>query len=151
MEPKVLEEVEQYCDYFINPYLGEPIAMTSLGMATNNVISTMIFGGRSDYADKRFQNLTHHVDQYILSTLPSGILRNVPFARLLKISKIKDMEESSHAIQQEMDARFESSKASYNPSSVHDMFGHFIQYQKTHSHLGNTVSFRGKTCMSFRW
>lgn len=58
MEPKITEEIEEYIAHFITPNLGKPFHMNvGLSQATANIVSQLLYGGRTDYDDKKFITL----------------------------------------------------------------------------------------------
>ena len=144
MEPRVASEIDKYCDFFIKPNLGKPMSLQSLALATNNVISEMIFGGRSDYGDEKFHNLIRCVERTVKAVLIAGITKNLPLVHLFKFSGIQEVEEANGPLQAEMQHRLETSKANFNSSNVKDMFDHFISYQKSHEGAQSSIAFGGK-------
>ena len=129
MEPRILNEVERYCKHFIEPHLGEPISLSTLNMATCNIISVLVFGGRSDYDDPKFKTLMEAVDKFFGAFTKAGLTKNIPLARFFRFSGLQDMTEGSEVTVPEMDGRFLQRKAAPDLDDPKNMFDYFIRHQ----------------------
>ena len=143
IEPRILDEVDMYCKHFIEPHLGEPISLSTLNMATCNVISVLVFGGRSDYDDPKFKVLMEAMDTGVKANLRAGITSNIPLARFFKFSGHKVSEESDAVLLPEMEGQFQQTKDSPDLDNPRNMFDYFILHQQEKKDFGN--AFTGAT------
>ena len=141
MEPRIRDEVNMFCERFIEPHLGEPISLSTLNMATCNVISGLIFGGRSDYDDPKFNILIKTVDKFFSAFMKAGMTKNIPFARFFRFSGLQDITETNSVIFHEMEGRFLQRKAAPDLDDPKNIFDYFIRHQ---TKIGDTENaFKG--------
>lgn len=82
MEPRILEEVEQYIEAFVEPNLGQAFDMTnSLNRATANIISRMLYSKRFDYSDPNFNRLIAAINETILLNTQVARYETLPFGK----------------------------------------------------------------------
>ncbi|XP_067950308.1 cytochrome P450 2B9-like [Watersipora subatra] len=93
MEPKILDELECYINHFIKPNLGEPLSLLSgLKLATNNLISQMVFGHRATYDDADTKIVISAVSEILSLTGRLSFLTNMPCISWL----IRSLENRNH-------------------------------------------------------
>lgn len=144
MEPKVAAEINEFCDFFIKPNLGKSVGLDGLPLAANNIVSEMIFGGRSEYDDEEFLKLTEAVNETVKATIIASVTKNIPLANLFERSGIQAIRECTDLMTYAMQTRLETSKANFDPSNLKDLFDHFISYQRSHEGAESNVAFAGE-------
>ena len=92
MEPRIIDEVEQYIEHFIQPRLNTPLSLdNSLHEATSNIISQMLFSRRFDYGDRN-QNMTiKAIDDMFKLLAQTALVENLPFGGYLS-RKLRERE-----------------------------------------------------------
>ena len=143
MEPRILDEVERYSEYFIEPHLGEPISLSTLNMATCNIVSGFVFGKRSDYDDPDFNAMLTALNKAVKANMRAAITQNIPLARFLRLSGIQQVDESSSVIRPMVDGWVNQVRASLNLESPQHIFDYFFQHQKLKEDDDHVAAFRG--------
>ena len=141
MEPQIHDEIEKYCGHFIDPLLGQPNDLTNLKMATCNIISELVFGGRCDYDDPELGRMMHMMDRFALATMKASLMQDVPILRSLNYSGIQEMKDIDNVLIKHMSERIEQSRASLDEQNPTNMFHHFLLNQE--KKLGKDGAFTG--------
>ena len=144
MEPQIHDEIEKYCGHFIDPLLGQPNDLTNLKMATCNIISELVFGGRCDYDDPELGRMMHMMDRFALATMKASLMQDVPILRSLNYSGIQEMKDIDNVLIKHMSERIEQSRASLDEQNPTNMFHHFLLNQRMTS--GQNGVFKGMIC-----
>lgn len=142
LEPRIHEEVNRYCQHFIDPHLGEPISLSSLAMATCNIISILAFGGRSDYDDDGFKSMVDAFRKRVRGGHINGITKNIPLARFFKFSGSRSMSEAQNVYGPKINHWVERSKESQNLENPENIYDHFFMHQSRSANKAN--AFKGK-------
>lgn len=129
LEPQILDEVKEYCDYFIEPLLGQPMDLSGLKLATNNIISELVFGGRSRYDDSKFKTMIDYLDELVAASARASLTQNVPLLRSSRFSGESKMQVADQFLVREMQERLRQSKASLNRENPTNIFDHFLLNQ----------------------
>ena len=82
LESRVIEEANKFCQYFIEPHLDKEIDIREYQkLATSNVIFSMIFGKRFDYADEQLLENNRMMEVLFDSNLMATLTKNLPLAK----------------------------------------------------------------------
>lgn len=140
LESRILDEVRRYCDHFIDPCLGQPISLSTLDLATCNMISELLFGGRSDYEDQKFRSMVDSMKHFVKANQQAAITKNIPMAQFFRFSGIQELSESTHRLRPEVERWVEKSKSSPNYEEPQNIFDHFFLHQKRNSDKSDAFS-----------
>lgn len=150
LETRISHEIEQYCGFFIDNHLEEPIDIGSLRNATCNVISELLFSSRTDYGDPNTSKLIKAIERLDQACVKSTITANIPLAYLFKFSGFQEFVDGYGALRKEMQQRMQLKKEKFDSSNVIDIFGHFIQHQSRDKYGCIYTGMVGKMCASCR-
>ena len=161
MEPKVLEELDQYCGTFIEPNLNQPINMRhGLSQATCNIVSQMMYGKRFDYNDDKFNKMMEAIFETEKLSLKVAMASCLPtaFANWLMKSTVERSEYISDNIllpilQSYVDEHKEVLDRD-NPQDITDRFlihSEQMQEDKDACYSGVCYSFSSSIFMSIKF
>lgn len=99
LEPKILDEVEHFINWFIKPNLGKAISLkNNINQATANIISQLLYSRRFEYNDELFNGLISAICESMSLTVKNAATRQLPFSRYLFKPDLKREDYLCHEI-----------------------------------------------------
>ena len=141
LEAQIHDEIEKYCGRFVDPVLGQPNDLSNLKMATCNITSELVFGGRCDYDDPALKQMMELLDREVAASMRVSIMQNIPILRSTRLSGVQEMKECDLLIIKDMSERLEQSRASLDEQNPTNIFHHFLLNQRATQE--RTEAFKG--------
>ena len=128
LEPQIMEEINYFTSYFIDPNLGKPISVSrSLQLASSNLIGQMVFGSRLPYDDPTANDVVDALTGTFKLLSVLGMLSNVPFAHYFTKSMVKKMNYYAYEVIVPFCHRYiVDHKATFEASHLRDVMDQFI-------------------------
>lgn len=143
LEQHIVEEAHLYCGHFIEPNLGTPKDPKTIAMATCNVISRLVFGGRAGYTDPEYIRLTKSVEKLFHSNIMASTTKNMPFAKHFRMSALGDSKDALDSLANEMHKRIKKSREELDSDNPSNIFDHCLIKQSTSTPTGDFHNFGG--------
>ncbi|XP_067950311.1 cytochrome P450 2C1-like [Watersipora subatra] len=128
LEPKIMEEIEEYIKHYIKPHSETPISVQrSLSKASNNLISQMVLGQRFSYEDKQVAAILDCLNEMFALAGKLSILDNIPLAGLFfKHLRDRYLYNSFHVLRPFFNRHFGVHKERFDENNIGDVLDRCI-------------------------
>ncbi|XP_067950726.1 cytochrome P450 2B9-like isoform X1 [Watersipora subatra] len=128
LEPKIMEEIEEYIKHYIKPHTGTPISVQrSLSRASSNLISQMVLGQRFCYEHEQATTVIESLNEVFALAGKLSILDNIPLAGLF-FKHLRDRYSfiSFHIIRPFFTRYFDEHKQKFDDNNLGDVLDRYI-------------------------